>query len=156
MTTKGVPFVLFGYCLVSNGYDADRQRRKYFCNRACTQDATPVVSLEAVPHPPVDCPHLSSNSKSGLILNVGECFADGSTRLVRDVLVGSSLWKELYHRPRNASEGRNAVLEKWGLKRLSVYGQARGRATTMQADVWANLTTLARLIQGANLVETPP
>jgi hypothetical protein len=25
------------------------------------------------------------------------------------------------------------------MKRLSVYGQARGRAVIMQADVWANL-----------------
>ena len=87
---------------------------------------------------------------------MGERFADGSIRLVRDVLVSSPLWKELYHRPRNASEGRNAVLEKWGMKRLSVYGQARGRASVMQADVWANLTTLARLIREATLAEIPP
>ena len=39
------------------------------------------------------------------------------------------------------------------MKRLSVYGQSRGRATTMLADVWANLTTLARLIREANLVQ---
>jgi hypothetical protein len=76
--------------------------------------------------------------------------------LVRDVRFGSPAWKELYHRPRNASEGRNAVLEKWGMKRLSVYGQPRGCATIMLADVWVNLTTLARLIREANFVEMPP
>lgn len=153
---KGCPLCPFGYRLVSNGYDSARQRRKYFCNRICTQGATPVVDLEAVPQPPLACPHLSSDSQRGLLINVGERFADGSIRLVRDVRVGSTLWQELYHRPRNASEGRNAILEKWGLKRLSVYGQARGRATIMLADVWVNLTTLGRLIREANLVEMPP
>jgi hypothetical protein len=153
---KGCPLCPFGYRMVSNGYDSNRQRRKYFCNRVCCQDVAPLFLLDAVPHPPGSCPHLSSASKCGLVLNVGERFADGSIRLVRDVRVGSSSWKELYHRPRNASEGRNAVLEKWGMKRLSVYGQSRGRATTMLADVWANLTTLARLVREANLVEPPP
>ena len=153
---KGCPLCPFGYRLVSNGYDPARQRRKYFCNRICTQEATPVIDLEAVPQPPLACPHLSSDSQRGLLINVGERFADGSIRLVRDVRVGSTLWQELYHRPRNASEGRNAILEKWRLKRLSVYGQSRGRATIMLADVWVNLTTLARLIGEANLVQRPP
>jgi len=153
---KGCPLCPFGYRLVSNGYDGQRQRRKYFCNRVCTQGAIPVVDLEIVPQPPLDCPHLSAESQRGLLLNVGERFADGSIRLVRDVRPGSSAWKELYHRPRNASEGRNAILEKWGLKRLAVYGQPRGRATLMLADVWVNLTTLARLIREANSVELPP
>jgi len=153
---KGCPLCPFGYRLVSNGYDPARQRRKYFCNRICTQAATPVIDLEAVPQPPLACPHLSADSQRGLLINVGQRFADGSIRLVRDVRVGSMLWKELYHRPRNASEGRNAILEKWGLKRLSVYGQPRGRATIMLADVWVNLTTLGRLIREANLVQMPP
>jgi len=153
---KGCPLCPFGYRLLSNGYDAARQRRKYFCNRVCTQGATPVFTLGSVPQPPVDCAYLSTNSLRGLIINVGERFADGSIRLVRDVRFGSPAWKELYHRPRNASEGRNAVLEKWGMKRLSVYGQPRGCTTIMLADVWVNLTTLARLIREANFVEKPP
>ena len=153
---RGRPLCPFGYRLVANGFDAQRQRRKYLCRRLCLQGAEPVVSLDMVPQPPTDCAHLSSDNRHGFILNVGERFADGSIRLVRDVLVGSPLWKELYHRPRNASEGRNAVMEKWGMKRLSVFGQARGRATVMQADVWANLTTLARLIREATLAEIPP
>ncbi len=153
---KGCPLCPFAYRLLCNGYDAHRRRRKYVCNRVCRQGAQPLVTLDGVPQPPTDCPHLSSDTHHGLIRNVGERFADGSIRLVRDVRVGGSLWKSLYHRPRNASEGRNAVLEKWGLKRLSVYGQARGRAVMMQADVWANLTTLARLVREVSLVEAPP
>jgi hypothetical protein len=153
---KGCPLCPFGYRLLSNGYDAARQRRKYFCNRVCTQGAAPVLTLPAVPQPPVACAYLSTDSPRGLIVNVGHRFADGSIRLVRDVRYGSPAWKELYHRSRNASEGRNAVLEKWGLKRLSVYGQPRGHVTIMLADVWVNLTTLVRLIREANLVEIPP
>jgi hypothetical protein len=152
---KGRPLCPFGYRLIANGYDAQRQRRKYFCNRSCCQDAVPVVPLDAIPQPPTDCPYLSSDSPRGLILNVAETFADGSSRLVRDVLVGSPMWKALYHRPRNASEGRNAALEKWGLKRLSVYGQSRGRTIIMLADVWLNLTTLARIIREATLAIPP-
>jgi hypothetical protein len=152
---KGRPLCPFGYRLTANGYDAQRQRRKYFCNRLCDRGAVPVVDLETVPQPPRDCPHLSTDSTRGLILNVGERFADGSSRLVRDVLVGSPMWKALYHRPRNASEGRNAAFEKWGLKRLSVYGQSRGQSTIMLADVWVNLTTLARIIREATLAVPP-
>lgn len=152
---QGRPLCPFGYRLTANGYDAQRQRRKYFCNRLCDRGAEPIVDFEAVPHPPRDCPHLSTNSTRGLILNVGERFADGSSRLVRDVLVGSPKWKALYHRPRNASEGRNAAFEKWGLKRLSVYGQSRGRATIMLADVWLNLTTLVRIVCEVILAAPP-
>jgi hypothetical protein len=152
---KGRPLCPFGYRLTANGYDAKRQRRKYFCNRVCTQGAQPVIEFEAVPQPPRACPHLSADSSRGLILNVGQRFADGSSRLVRDVLVGSPMWKTLYHRPRNASEGRNAAFEKWRLKRLSVFGQSRGRATIMLADVWLNLTTLARLLREATLARPP-
>ena len=152
---KGRPLCPFGYRLTANGYDAQRQRRKYFCNHLCDRGTQPVIAFEAVPQPPRDCPHFSSNSPRGLILNVGERFADGSSRLVRDVLVGSPMWKALYHRPRNASEGRNAVFEKWRLKRLPVYGLPRARATIMLADVWANLTTLARLLREATLAVPP-
>jgi hypothetical protein len=148
---KGRPLCPFGYYLLSNGYDPKRQRRKYFCNRSCLQGAEPVLPLDPVPQPPIACPHLNSDSTHGLIRNVGERFADGSIRLVRDVRVGSPAWKRLYHRPRNASEGRNALLENWGMKRLPVFGLPRSRATIMLADVWSNLNTLARLVREATL-----
>ena len=83
-------------------------------------------------------------------------FPDGSLRLVRDVPYASSAWKQLYHRARNAAEGRNATLEGWGLKRLSVFGQPRARATVMLADLWRNLTTMARLIKEATLALANP
>jgi hypothetical protein len=85
----------------------------------------------------------------GKIINVGERFEDGSIRLVRDIPVGTPAWKRIYHRARNAVEGRNAAFERWGLKRLPVYGDPRSRATVFLADVWHNLTTLARLVREA-------
>ena len=63
--------------------------------------------------------------------------------------MGTPAWKRIYHRARNASEGRHSTLERWGLKRLPVYGDLRGKALTFQADVWLNLTTLARLVREA-------
>lgn len=148
---KGNSLCPLGYRLVANGYDPERRRRKYFCNQRCTQGAEPVARLETVSYPPRACPYLNADSTRGLVRNVGERFADGSIRLVRDVRVGSAMWKELYHRPRNASEGRNATFQAWGLKRLPVYGLPRGRALIMLADVCCNLTTLARLVREATL-----
>lgn len=46
-------------------------------------------------------------------------------------------------------QGRNATFEHWGLKRLPVYGQPRGKAFVFLADVWSNLTTMARLFREA-------
>jgi len=103
--------------------------------------------------PPAECPYAASDRPHGLIVNLGERFADGSIRLVRDVPVQSPAWKRLYHRARNAVEGRHATFEAWGLKRLSSYGLARGRATTFQADAWSNLSTLARLAREATLAK---
>ena len=81
--------------------------------------------------------------------NIAERFADGSLRLVRDLPVGTPTWKDLYHRARNAVEARNAAFENWGLKRMPVFGSPRGKALLFQADVWLNLTTLARLVREA-------
>jgi hypothetical protein len=47
----------------------------------------------------------------GRVINVAERFSDASIRLVRDLPVGSPAWKALYHRGRNAVEGRNATME---------------------------------------------
>ncbi len=83
---------------------------------------------------------------------MAETFADGSIRLVRDVPLGTPTWKRLYHRARNAAEDRNADLQAWGLKRLLVYGQPRGRAIIALADTWMSLITLARLVTEATFV----
>ena len=63
--------------------------------------------------------------------------------------MGTLTWKRIYHRARNAVEGRNAAFQRWRLKRLPVCGDPRSRALIFQADVWLNLTTLARLVREA-------
>lgn len=146
---KGRPVCPFGYALTSNGFDADRQRHKWFCGQACLCGTAPLVQLEQVIYPPEECAHQDPDRPHGQIINVGESFKNGSIRLVRDIPVGTPTWKRLYHRARNASEYRNAVLEDWGLKRLPVFGQPRGRTLIALADVWLNLTTLARLVREA-------
>jgi hypothetical protein len=146
---KGRPVCPFGYAFTANGFDADRQRHKWFCAQACLNGATPLVCLDHVAYPPGECPFQAADRPRGRILNLGERFADHSIRLVRGIPVGTPAWKRLYHRARNAVEGRNAAFERWRLKRLPVYGQARSKAILFQADVWLNLTTLARLVREA-------
>jgi hypothetical protein len=146
---KGRLVCPFGYAFTANGFDADRQRHKWFCAQACLNGATPLVCLDHVAYPPGECPFQAADRPRGRILNLGERFADDSIRLVRDIPVGTPAWKRLYHRARNGVEGRNAAFERWRLKRLPVYGQARSKAIVFQADVWLNLTTLARLVREA-------
>lgn len=146
---KGRPICPYGYALTSNGFDAQRQRHKWFCGQACQKGILPEVTLSRTIYPPEECPHRKPDHPFGKIVNVRETFTNGSIRLVRDLPVGTLTWKRLYHRARNASEYRNSVLEGWGLKRLSLFGQPRGRALTALADVWLNLTTLARLVREA-------
>jgi hypothetical protein len=109
-----------------------------------------------VHYPPPDCPYQHTHHPHGRIFNLGERFPDGSMRLARDLPVGSNAWKALYHRARNAVEGRNATFEAWGLKRLPVYGLPRVTALIFLADLLNNLTTLARLIRQATLAKQAP
>jgi len=146
---RGRPLCQFGYSFSSNGFDRKRQRLKWFCAQACLKDTAPRVCLPNVIYPPPQCPYQSAIHPYGRILNVGERFLDGSIRLVRDLPVGTPTWKSLYHRARNAAEGRNATIENWGLKRLSVFGLSRATAFLFLADAWDTLTTLARLIREA-------
>jgi hypothetical protein len=146
---RGRPVCPYGYALVANGYDSEHQRHKWLCAHACRKEPTPLVQLPEARYPPDECPFLASEHPHGRIVNVPERFADGSLRLVRDVPVGSPQWKRLYHRGRNAVEGHHATLANWGFKRLRVYGDARSRALLFLADAWANLATMARLVQEA-------
>lgn len=148
---KGRPICPFGYAFTANGFDAHRQRYKWFCAQACLQGATPAVQPEAVRYPPVECPYRDPQRPFGKIVNVGETFADGSHRLARDIPAGTPTWQRLYHRARNASEDRNSDIAYWGLKRLPVYGKPRGRALIALADTWLILTTLARLVREATV-----
>jgi hypothetical protein len=150
---KGRPVCPFGYALTSNGFDAQRRRHKWFCGQTCLRDTAPVVELDHVIYPPLECAYLAPERPHGQIVNVGETFKNGSIRLVRDIPVGTPAWKRFYHRARNASEYRHSVLEGWGLKRCSLYGQPRNRTLTALADVWLNLTTLARLVREATAAD---
>jgi hypothetical protein len=151
---QGRPICPLGYAFTANGFDAKRQRYKWFCGKACQRSIEPVVRLEGTLYPPPECAYQAEDLPHGKIRNVGECFADGSSRLVRDVPVGSPTWKALYYRARNASEGRNATYEYWGLKRMPVYGLCRAKALSFLADTWAILTTLARLVREATFADT--
>lgn len=148
---KGRPVCPFGYAFTANGWDAQRLRYKWVCGHACQHGAVPQVRLPDVVYPPPECAYAGTDHPHGEVRNLAECFADGSTRLVRDIPVGTAMWKAYYHRARNAVESRNAVMEGWGFKRLPVHGTPRGKALVFQADVWRNLTTLARLVREATL-----
>lgn len=146
---KGRPVCPFGYAFTANGFETDRLRHKWFCGQACLHGAQPAVQVPNVMYPPPECAYQSPAHPHGEIRNIAERFADQSLRLVRDLPVGTPAWKELYHRGRNAVESRNAALEGWGLKRMPVFDLPRVKATLFQADVWLNLTTLARLVREA-------
>jgi hypothetical protein len=148
---QGRPVCPYGYIFTANGFDSDRLRHKWVCGQACAHGIAPLVQLPDVTYPPPDCAYQTATRPHGEIRNIAECFADKSLRLVRDLPVGTSAWKELYHRGRNAVESRNAAFEHAGLKRLPVFGLPRGKALIFQADVWLNLTTLARLVREATL-----
>jgi len=144
----------FGYAFTANGFDAQRQRYKWWCGKACQRGVEPTVRLDGIPYPLVECPYRHPSLPHGKILNVGERFPDRSLRLVRDLPVGSPAWKALYHRARNASEARNATCEDWSLKRMPVYGLCRAKAFSFLADTWSTLTTLARLVREATFADT--
>ena len=146
---RGRPICNFGYSLVSYGFERERQRQKWCCDKSCLQAKPPRVTLPQVVYPPPECPYQASRYLHGRVVSVGECFPDASTRLVRDLPMGSPSWKALYHRARNAVEGRNAALEDWGLKRLPVFGLPRVKALIFLADTLDTLTTLARLVREA-------
>jgi hypothetical protein len=153
---RGRPICPYGYHLVANGYDRQRQRSKWVCQKACLKNTEADVQLPEVSYPPPDCPYQQTDHPHGRILNLGERFPDGSIRLARDIPVGSRSWKATYHRARNAVEGRNATFEAWGFKRLPVYGLPRVTALIFIADVLNNLTTMARLIREATLAHHNP
>jgi hypothetical protein len=146
---KGRPVCPFGYAFTANGFDQQRQRHKWFCGRACLTDKSPLLQFDTVHDPSEECPYRGQEHPYGKVVNLAEFFDDGSIRLARDLPVGTPTWKRFYGRARNAAEDRNADLQAWGLKRLPVYGRPRGRALIALADVWINLTALARLVREA-------
>jgi hypothetical protein len=146
---RGRPVCAFGYAFTSNGFDFEAQRHKWVCAQACRRDVKPRVKLPDVAYPPRECPYRGPDHPHGRVLNIGDRFADDSNRLTRDVPFGSSTWKRLYRRARNAVEARHGIIEHWDLKRMPVYGLLRSKALAFMADFWGNLMTLARLIREA-------
>ncbi len=153
---RGRPVCAYGYGLNSYGFERERQQHKWACDQACLQGKAPRVRLAQVSYPPPECPYQAPEHRHGKVVTVGERFADASIRLVRDVPLGSSTWKALYPRARNAVEGRNATLEGWGLKRLPVYGLPRAKALIFLADTLETLLTLARLVREATQASSDP
>ncbi len=149
---RGRPVCAFGYRFTANGFDAARQRSKWFCGQVCLRpDSRPAVTLPDVVYPPPECPFCETAlAPYGELRNVGETFPDGTLRLVRDAPVGGAVWKAYYPRARNAVEARNAVFQRWGLKRLPYYGLPRNRALVALTDTWDTLTTLVRLCREAS------
>ena len=146
----------FGYACSSFGYERQRARQKWACDKVCLKALPPRVALPPVSYPPAECPYQAEAHRHGRVINIAETFPDGSLRLVRDLRVGSSTWKTRYHRARNGVESRNATLEAWGFKRLSVFGLLRAKAAIFLTDVGQDmhlscdtLTTLARLVREA-------
>ena len=148
---RGRPLCPFGYGMKANGYDPQQRRQKWICAKACQKGLPPKVAVPQTVYPPPECPYQEGPSEQGLVVNLGERFADGSMRLLRDLPVGSPAWKRCYHQGRNAAEARNACQQRLGLKRMPVYGYPRGKTAIFLGDVWRNLSTLARLIKEATL-----
>ncbi len=148
---RGRPLCPFGYALIANGFDPQRRRSKWFCGQQCLRPTrTPSAPLPDATYPPTECPFQDPAwAPAGHLVNLAETFPDQSLRLVRDAPVGSRLWKANYQRARNASEARNAFLERAHLKRLPYFGLPRNRALLALADTWNTLTTLARLCREA-------
>lgn len=150
---KGCPICLFGYRLHPNGFDETRHRSKWCCRQRCE---APSIG-DDLPTLTPECLYRDRTAhRFGFIKDVGKTFADGSLRLVRDVPYRSAAWNEIYRRARNAAESRNANLRRWQLKRLPVFGMPRSKATIFLADVWTNLTSMARLVQEATLAQRAP
>lgn len=95
---RGRPVCPFGYTFTSNGFDAEHRRHKWFCGQACLHDTQPRVRVDGGTYPPPECGYQTVEHASGKVLNVAERFPDGSLRLVRDVAVGFTTWKDLYRR----------------------------------------------------------
>jgi hypothetical protein len=144
---KGIPICKWGYRLHPTGWDYERRRQKWCCERTCEHEGNP---------PPPDCAVRREGGKHGLVKDVGPVFADGKNRLVRDVPYGSPFWKTIYGRARNAAEERNAELESLGLKQMPVAGWQRVQATLTVADMWVNLATIIRLVREAVLATSGP
>jgi len=143
---QGTPLCPHGYRMHSNGYDAQRRRRKWVCRQTCRrepQSEGQVAPAEA------GCPYRDEAHPLGHVVNVGRTLPDGSTRLAREVPYGSPTWQARYSR-RNHAESRNGQMEGLGLKRMCGYGLERNQKEVQLTDLLINLRTMGRLLQEAS------
>lgn len=148
----GHPVCVFGYPMRLNGYDYQRRRGKWCCEKACLK-ALPDGSSPL--RPQQECDYLGEEHIHGQVVNVGLTLPDGSMRLAREVPYGTAAWKRRYAR-RSLSESRNGSVESLGHKRLSSYGQTRGRKDIILDDVLINFQTLGRLVSQATRLALAP
>jgi hypothetical protein len=137
----GRPLCHLGFLMHYQGIDYQRRRARWVCGHACVRS-----EQGAMP----DCDYL--NKKRGQYLYVQRGLPGGCYRLARLVPHGSKSWQRRT-RWRNTSESRNGSLENKGLLRLPDYGRAHGAFLILGADLLENLTTLARLVYEATLLD---
>jgi len=151
---NGHPVCVHGYKMRSNGYDYDRCRTKWCCEKVCLALETTTQADETgqePPRPAPHCPYQAPQHKHGQVVNVGRALPGGCVRLAREVPYGSKTWKKRYGR-RSLSESRNGSLENMGLKRLPSCGLSRGLKEVAIGDFLDNLHTLGRLVQEATIL----
>lgn len=110
-----------------SGFDGVRRLHKRICEKDCPEGIAPRVAILGVPYPHPKFPYQDPEQQHGKVVNVAECFPDGSLRLVRDVPIDSPTWKRFYHQTCNAAEACNTFLESLDLKRLPPYGCSDAR-----------------------------
>jgi len=150
----GHPLCDWGFPMTWLGLDRTRPqpRSRWACLHSCRHSASGEVPA---------CPYLAN--KKGQHRELKRAFDQGSYRLARLVPYGSKSWRRLTAW-RNTAEGRNASLEKKGLKRFPDYGLLHVTFLVIGADIVENWCTLARLVYEAALlddrfralVEAPP
>jgi hypothetical protein len=152
---KGTPLCPLGYRLACNGHDYSHHSTKWVCRQKCIHQPHPDVSLsQATQAPRTACPFVDPAHPLGISLTLGLSFPDGSIRLVRDMLVGSALWKLRIGR-QSYAESRNASQAHRRLKRSPCFGLANSAKSTLIADTLSTLLTLARFVLEASLAASP-
>jgi len=152
---NGTPLCPHGFLLASNGHDFSHHSSKWVCRRKCLHQSQPDLALPDLPHnPPRACPFTDPAHPLGMSLTLGLSLPDGSTRLARDLQVGSDLW-DLRIGRQSYAECRNASQAHRGLKRSPCFGLTNSARVTLIGDTLSLLLTLARLIQEASPANLP-
>jgi hypothetical protein len=139
----GHPFCHLGFPMTCQGLDRSRQqpRARWVCLQSCRHSEQGEVA---------DCPYLTK--RRGQYLYIERTLPDGSYRLARLVPHGTPLGDKLTAW-RNTAEGRNSNLEARHLLRFPDYGRPHAAFLVLAADLIENLSTLARLVYEATLVD---